>query len=417
MLIARSRETKLASAWLRGLRARTTRIRLAKRCQCVGRILHARRTLIDPLPMKDPMRHFAPLAAVLCILLASCSRTNAEAPAAAEGSGESASTAVAESAEGEAVAAEDTERVLVVYSGRSEALVGDLFAKFEAEYNVDVRVNYAGSSELAATVIEEGANSPADVFFSQDSSTLGMLDQRDVFATLPTEVQELVPAAFRSRSGSWVGVSGRARVLTYASDRVQADALPRDVDALTTAAWQGRVGWAPTNSSFQSFLTAMVEQKGPEVTSTWVRAMLANEPRTYPSNTPGVVALCAGEIDVMLTNHYYMNRVLEEQGDSCQLANHYFRDGSSASLVNVTGAGVLATSTRSTLAAEFITFLLGEEAQKHFALENGEFPVVSSAPTPPGLPSIAELNPPDIDLSSLGNMESAVRILQGAGAL
>lgn len=357
---------------------------------------------------------------ILCafVLLAACSKPNESAPTdgSAEESGEAAAQG-SESDEGRDEAAEGETKALVVYSGRNEAMVGPLIERFESETGIDVQVNYAGSSQLAATILEEGQASPACVFFGQDSSTLGLLAQEGRLTPLPEEVVAKVPKSYRSGEDLWVGTSGRARALTYNTSAVQADDLPTSLRELTLPAWRGRVGWAPENSSFQSFLAAMVKLEGSDATRAWVDAMLANEPHAYPSNTPGVVAVANGEIDLMLTNHYYLYRVMEERGGDAPIANHYLRTGDAGSLVNIAGLGVLDVCESRDEAERFLAFLLTPESQSHFVEANAEFPVVEGVPSRDGLPSLGELAVPELELSELANLESAVRILQESGAL
>jgi iron(III) transport system substrate-binding protein len=331
---------------------------------------------------------------------------------AAAGSGEPATEPAPEPAAAEAPA-----EPLVVYSGRGEALVGPLFEAFEQAHGVEVRVNYAGTSQLAATLLEEGANTPADVFFAQDVGTLGLMEREGAFAPLLPATLERVESPYRSGTGVWVGTSGRARVVAYNPTRVTAEELPTRVEDLLDPKWRGRVGWAPENASFQAFLAAKIELEGEDAARAFVTGMLANEARAYPSNTPGVIAVGAGEIDAMITNHYYLYRVLEEKGADYPVANHYFQNDRAESLVNAAGAGVLVHSDNQTLAQALVAFLVSEEAEAHFVAGNREFPTVAGIAGPEGLPTIAELRSPAIDATQVASLERAVRLLQETGAL
>ena len=306
---------------------------------------------------------------------------------------------------------------LTVYSGRSEELIGPVITAFEQQLGVEVRVNFAGSQELAATILEEGARSPADVFISQDASTLGLLEEQGVFATIPSEITARAIPAFRSPTNGWVGTSGRARVLAYSTANVTADQLPTDVQALTQPEWRGRVGWAPENASFQSFIAAMIETQGEEATEAWVTAMAANEPQAYPSNTPMVQALGRGEIHVGLTNHYYLYRIRAEEGPDFPVENHYFGNGAAESLVNISGVGILASSSQQDFAQDFVEFLLSDEGQALFVDGNNEFSVVAGTASPIGLPDPATLNAPSINLAELSDLQTTVELLRRAGAL
>src|SRR5688572_7751087 len=180
---------------------------------------------------------------------------------------------------------------ITVYSGRSEELVGPLIERFESETKIDVDVRYGDTAELASTILEEGANSPADVFFAQDAGALGAVAEAGLFDALPAAILDRVPLALRSPDGKWVGVSGRARVVVYDSRELTEADLPTSIHGFTDPAWSGRLGWAPTNGSFQAFVTALRVLEGEEAARAWLEGMVANEPRPYEGNTNIVQAV------------------------------------------------------------------------------------------------------------------------------
>ena len=221
---------------------------------------------------------------------------------------------------------------LVVYSGREEELVAPLYEKFEQDTGVDLDVRYAESPEHAATLQEEGENSPADVFFSQDAGALGAVAERDLLAKLPPALANRVEARFRDDAGRWTGVSARARVLAYSTERLKHADLPRSVFDLTGGRWMGRLGFPPSNASFQAFVSAMRIDVGDDRTRRWLEAIDANEPRLYENNLQTIEAIANGEIDAGLVNHYYLYEIRREQGD-VPVDNHFFRTGEPGSLV------------------------------------------------------------------------------------
>ncbi|ADI14653.1 iron ABC transporter substrate-binding protein [Truepera radiovictrix] len=306
---------------------------------------------------------------------------------------------------------------LTVYSGRSEDFIAPLVERFEAETGLQVDVRYGNTAELAATLLEEGANSPADVFFPQDGGALGAVAREGLFAELPGELLERVDARFRSPEGLWVGVTGRARVLAYNTDSVSEDELPASVFELTEPQWQGRVGWAPTNASFQAFVTAMRLLEGEARTREWLEGMLANGVRAYEGNTPILEALGRGEIDAGITNHYYLYRFLEEQGESFPVRNHLFEGGDVGSLINVAGVGVLASSDQRENAEAFVAYLLEDDAQTYFTETVFEYPLVPGIPTNELLVPLEEIETPEIDLSNLDDLEATLELLEEVGAL
>ena len=305
---------------------------------------------------------------------------------------------------------------LTVYCGRNEEMLKPLMEKFQKDKGVTLKVQYAKSAQLAATLMEEGDASPADIFFAQDVSTLGFLQKEGKLVKLSDDLLNKVPETYRSKDGKWVGISGRARVFTY-NTKLKPEELPKDVDALLDARWKGKLGWAPENASFQSFVAAMIAERGEEKTLEWVKGIAALEPKAYPKNTPLVTAVGRGEIDGGLTNHYYLFRLKAENGDDFAAANHYFKNGKAESLVNAAGVGVLEKSKNKKVAEELIAFLLSEESQKYFAEKTHEFPMLDGMAPADKLPKISELAPPATDLSTLGDLAGAVKVLREAGVI
>ncbi len=316
-----------------------------------------------------------------------------------------------------ASATPDAEGALTVYSGREEELVGPVFEMFEEATGIDVDVRYGGTAELVATILEEGGSSPADVFWAQDAGALGALAKEGRFQSLPEDITSLVAPRFTSTTGDWVGITGRVRTLVYNTDEFTEDEVPDSVFDLTDEAWTGRVGWAPTNGSFQSFVTAMRKLHGDDVTEQWVRDMLANGVQEYPNNSTQVDAVGRGEIDLGLVNHYYLFRFLAEDPDF-PAANKFLSEDVGG-LVNVAGVGILDTSERSDAARQLVTFLLGNEAQSYFGsfTDELEYPLASGVEAAEGLPDLDSLQPPDIDLADLDDLEGTLALLRRAGAL
>ena len=181
--------------------------------------------------------------------------------------------------------ADDKEiQTLQVYSGRGEKLIGEVFKGFEEKHNVKLKIKYGDTATLAALLLEEGEKSSVDIFVAQDSSTLGYLDDKALFETLPDSLLDKVEKGMKSPLRTWVGLSGRARVLAY-KDGMEEESLPQNIDELTEKKWRGKVGWAPANASFQSFVSAMIALRGKDDTKKWLLAMKANKPKDYPKNT------------------------------------------------------------------------------------------------------------------------------------
>ncbi|HYO30784.1 MAG TPA: extracellular solute-binding protein [Thermomicrobiales bacterium] len=307
---------------------------------------------------------------------------------------------------------------VTVYSGRSENLVGPFLTAFDASSGIDVEVRYAGTGELAATLLEEGENSPASAFLAQDAGALGLLAEEGLFAPLPEEILERVPEAFRSPDGLWVGVTARARVLAYNTDLVEEADLPSSVRDLTGERWTGRLGWAPENASFQAFVTAFRLLEGDVAAREWLEAMITNGTENFgDSNSAIVRAVGAGEIEAGLVNHYYLYAVGREAGDDFPVANHFFAAGDPGSLVNVAGYGVLAAAPEPELALEVLDALLSDDGQRYFVEETSEYPLVAGLEAQTGLPALAEIGSPDLDLSDLADLQGTLDLLAEVGLL
>lgn len=314
----------------------------------------------------------------------------------------------------------DGER-LTIYSGRDEEYVAPLIDRFkQANPDVDVQVRYGDSAELAATIREEGDRSPADLFFSQDAGALGALQDEGVLAALPSATLDEVAPAYRSTAGDWVGITGRARVLGYDSRAVKESDLPDSVFDLTQPRWKGKVGWAPTNASFQSFVTAMRKTAGEEKTRQWLEDMQANDVQSYEKNSIIRDAVADGEIEVGLINHYYILEGIREgevDGENYPVKLHFFPGGDVGSLVNVAGIGVLKSAEQGANAQKFTDFLLEKPQQEYFAEDVGEYPLVAGVAQDPSLPPLEDIQTPDVDLADLADLQGTLELLQETGAI
>jgi len=292
---------------------------------------------------------------------------------------------------------------LTIYSGRQEELITPLLEDFSDETGIGIDVRYGDSADLALLIDEEGDRSPADVFLSQSPGAVGFLDAGGRLEQLPVKALDQVEPRFRSGDGRWVGISGRVRVLVYNTDAVSPSDLPQSVFDLTDPRYEGDVAIAPTNASFQDFVTAMRELAGDDRTFAWLEGMEANRAPTYANNIAIVEAVGRGEIPFGLVNHYYNEEVLAEDPDAPS-ANYLFPNGDIGSLVLVTAAAVLDTAgDRQEDGARLVRFLLSRKAQEFYARETLEYPLAAGIePVIEDLPSLSEIESPSLDLSSLG---------------
>lgn len=313
----------------------------------------------------------------------------------------------------------ETGGTLVIYSGRSESLVQPIIDQFATATGIQVQVRYGSTSEMAATLLEEGANSPADLFYAQDPGGLGAVEAAGLLTELPAELIAKVPSRFADEDKEWVGISGRARVVVYNTDTVSPEALPAGLEGFTEPEWQGRIGWAPTNGSFQAMVTAMRQVWGEERTREWLQGIQANDPVAYENNTAVVAAVGAGEVEVGFVNHYYLYRFLAEQGESFPARNYFLPDGGPGSLIMVSGAGILGSAANRDNAIRFLNFLLSVPGQQYFASQTYEYPLIEGVAVSPLLPPLAELDAvaANVSLNDLSDLEGTAAMLSELGIL
>ncbi len=308
-----------------------------------------------------------------------------------------------------------SDEALVVYSGRTENLIGPLIDQFSEETGITVEVRYDDSANLALLIDQEGSRSPADVFISQSPGAIGFLAGQDLLAPLDDEVLQMVSDVYRNANGLWVGMSGRVRAVVYNPDLIGESDLPDSIFDLTDVAYRGMVGVAPENGSFQDFVTAMRQINGDEVTADWLQGMADNDAQPYANNSAIVEAVGRGEIPLGLVNHYYNLRAIAED-PSTITKNYFFPNGDIGSLVITTAIGQLASSDREDAARRLISFMLSQSAQGFFSEETLEYPLISGVAPSPLLPDLGEIGAATYDFDSLGGgLEATKELISQSG--
>lgn len=304
---------------------------------------------------------------------------------------------------------------LVVYSGRDEALIGPLLQKLERSTGGKVEVRYGDSAELAAQLLEEGDKTQADLFLSQDAGALGALAGQGRLEPLPPESLDRVGQAYRAHDGTWVGLSGRARVIAYNPGKTAK--APDSVRDLTRPEWRGKVGYAPTNASFQAFVTGMRVLDGDDATRKWLEDFKANDPKVYEKNGAILDAVDSGEITLGLINHYYWFEKAAEVGAGKMTAKlHFPAKGDPGALVNVAGVGVVKGADQAAAARKAVDYLLSAEAQTYFADQTKEYPLAAGVTSKvEGLPPLESIDAPKIDLGKLSSLQETLAMLQETG--
>ncbi len=290
---------------------------------------------------------------------------------------------------------------ITVYSGRTAELIRPLLERFSEETGISVDFKAGDSAELALLIDQEGDGSPADVFISQSPGATSFLSGAGRLRTLPSDITELVPVSDRAANGQWVGLSGRVRVLVYNTELVDESTLPQSVFDLTQPEYRGKVGVAPTNGSFQDFVSAMRVEVGDDATQAWLDGMAANDSPAYANNTAIVAAVGRGEVPMGLVNHYYNVRAKQEDPGVAS-ENYFFPNGDVGSLLVITAAGVVTTSDNTEAAERLVRFLLSEEAQRYFAEETDEYPLASGVQPIADLPPLDSLAVDTVDFDQLG---------------
>jgi iron(III) transport system substrate-binding protein len=304
---------------------------------------------------------------------------------------------------------------LTIYSGRSEEFIAPFFAQWEAQSGIKLNIRYGDSAELAAQILEEGSNSPADLFLSQDAGSLGAVAEAGLFTQFSDEIASAIPATYVAANRNWVGVTGRARVFAYAPDRVKV--LPQSVTDLTKSEYKNQIGIAPTNASFQAFVTALIENQGAAFAKDWLEGLKKNGVKIYAKNSGIVEAIDKGEISIGLVNHYYIWEVSEGLGRAINVKNGFFAAGDLGNLINVSGAGVLASSKKYAAAEDLINYLTSAATQAKFVEDTHEYSLVSGAPAPADLPALDQIGAPTVDLDALKNIKATQELLIEVGLL
>jgi iron(III) transport system substrate-binding protein len=350
------------------------------------------------------------LATASAMALAGCAAADQPAPPPAPTDEEGSAEAIEGNPE--------SDNFLIVYSGRNEALVQPLIDIFTEQTGIEVQVRWGNTGEMAALLLEEGDATQAGVFLSQDAGALGALSKAGLFVTLPDDISGAVEPGFTSIDGSWVGVTGRARVIVYDPAKVSDDQLPKTSDDIVGPKWSGQVGFAPSNASFQSAVTAYRVMTGDSAAESWLTALKTNNAQQFENNGAILEAVESGQLTMGLTNHYYWYRMVAERGIDNVTSRLFFPEpGDPSSIVNVTGVGILSPAQLDQDAYDFVRFMISVEAQNYFVQETSEYPLVPGIAAPEGLPSLQSLLSPALDLSDLDDLKATVELLERVGLL
>ena len=314
---------------------------------------------------------------------------------------------------------EDTGEEITIYSGRSEDLVQPVLDAFECQSGISVVTNFGDPTDLALQLVEEGDRTPADIFLSKSPGAVGFLRNEGLLSSLSDDVTSLVAEANVGGDNSWVGITGRQRVLVYNVDLVDEADLPSSVLDLTDEKYRGQVAIPATNGSFQDWFTVFRAQQGDDAASAWLDAMVANDAIVTESNRPTVDAVGRGEYSFGLVNHYYNFQEQEALGDDHRAENHSFDASDIGSLVIVTAAGITSNSDNVEESEQLITFMLDEASQSYFTNDSLEYPLAAGVDPAAILPALADDGSDfDVTFDDLGNgLTRTVEIIENSGIL
>lgn len=307
---------------------------------------------------------------------------------------------------------------LVVYSSRTQSLVQPLLEQYAEQTGTNIRVRYANTASIVATLLEEGPNSPADVVYLAEPSGWAVLSDAGLLSSLPDSLLEKVDPRFRSSQGEWVGTSGRSKVVVYNTENINPERdLPDSIMDFTDPKWQGRIGWAPTHGEWQILVMAIRIVEGEDAARRWLEGIKANDPKTYPNLISIVQAVADGEVDVGFVNHYYVPRFIAEEGEDFGARNYYLGNGDPGAVIDVAGVAIPQSTDMRETAEGFVEYMLGVEAQQYFAQETHEYPLSAGVPPAGDLPPLSSLDPPNIDPGELSELEGTLRLLRETGVI
>ena len=308
-------------------------------------------------------------------------------------------------------------RSITVYNAQHEDLLVEMAPIFEKKTGIKVRLRHGKDFELGNQLVAEGAKTPADVFLTENSPAMSLVESRGLFAPLPAETLRKIPAEYRPESGSWTGWAGRATVLVYNSENISEADLPESIMDLADPAWKGRTSFSPSGADFQAIVSAVLQLEGETATKEWLAGLKANG-TVYQGNNVVMNSVNDGQVDTGVIYHYYWYRDQEEAGQNSDNSKlHYFGKKDPGAFLSVSGAGVLKASKNKADAQKFVDFLVSESGQK--ALANSyalEYPLNPAISLEPPIPPLSEIDPPAVDVTDL-NGPKVIEMMQEAGLL
>jgi iron(III) transport system substrate-binding protein len=308
---------------------------------------------------------------------------------------------------------------LTLYSAQHEQLVDQLTNAFTKESGIRVRVHSGEAPEIANQIAKEGARSPADVYFTENSPELTLLDEKGLLAPVDPATLAAVPAKYSAASGNWVGVLARENVLAFNPKRIAEAALPRSLLDLAKPEWKGKIAIAPSDADFLPLVAAVTALHGEAAALDWLKGLRQNA-QIFDDDEGVVAAVDRGAVATGVINSYYWARLITEQGEAKTASRiHHFEGGDVGALINVSGAAVLKSSKHPKEAQRFLAFLVSPKVQATIAEGDVDFeyPLAPGVAPNPLLKPFESLQPPALSMRQLGDDQAAARLLRRAGLI
>jgi iron(III) transport system substrate-binding protein len=310
-------------------------------------------------------------------------------------------------------------QTLTLYSAQHEQVVDMLTAAFTKDTGITVKLHEGEGPDIASQILQEGADSPADVFFTENSPELILLDEKGLLAPVAPATLAKIPAKYNAADGTWLGVLARENVLDFNPSMIQESAMPASLLDLAKPEWAGKLGIAPSDADFLPLVSAMINQYGKDKTLAWLQGLKANS-KIYQDDESVVAAVARGDVATGIVNNYYWARLETDLGpDKIDSKLYHFKGGNIGGLVNISGAAVLKSSKNQAAAQKFLAFLVSRQAQRLLGLSEVDF----EYPLRPGVPPnkillpFKDLQPPAIAAAQLGDDQEAGALLQQAGLI
>ena len=316
----------------------------------------------------------------------------------------------------QSVAADNNEGI-VIYNAQHENLVKSWVDGFTKETGIKVTLRNGDDSELGNQLVQEGSASPADVFLTENSPSMVLVDNANLFAPLDSDTLKQVPAEYRPAHGRWIGIAARSTVFVYNPAKLSEQQLPKSLMDLAKPEWKGRWAASPSGADFQAIVSAMLALKGEKATLEWLKAMKANFV-AYKGNSTVMKAVNAGQIDGGVIYHYYRFVDQSKTGENSKNTKlYYFKHQDPGAFVSLSGGGVLASSKHKAQAQAFIKYITGKEGQESLRTNNAfEYAVGVNAASNPKLVPLNDLDAPKVEPSTL-NSKKVIELMTQAGLL